>query len=337
MKTRQYAIIVLFFISCGGLIFFSSFDQLSHYGAELAPVIKNNSHDLVEESFFKGVNYFSIANSKPFIDLFSTELSLSNTDGVVLGFGAKGIVYHYDKMGKVLEPVYFQSKNCRVLLKMKDLFLENDAQISSGQTSLKAHKIFVKANGEEIVAQDDVVTTTNILKTSDQVIINSNKANYRPKDRLFQYQDHVYGFIKRKKHYEESLAFSTDLLMLNTPQSLVSMKGNVTFKKENLEANANRGEVFLENYNKRLKYYALYDDVRLQERLINNGKTLVRKAFAEKLEGLISEKKIVLTGFPKVFQQKDVIKGNKIVIRENVETVEVDDANTSITIEHDKD
>jgi lipopolysaccharide export system protein LptA len=64
---------------------------------------------------------------------------------------------------------------------------------------------------------------------------------------------------------------------------------------------------------------------------------MVRKAFAEKLEGLISEKKIILTGLPKVFQQKDVIKGNRITIRENIETVEVDDANTNITLEREKD
>jgi lipopolysaccharide export system protein LptA len=114
------------------------------------------------------------------------------------------------------------------------------------------------------------------------------------------------------------------------------MKGNVSFKKENLEAFANRGEVFLENYNKKLKYYALYDDVKLQENLVSNGKPMARKAFAEKLEGQMAEKKIILTGLPKVFQERDVIKGNRIIIRENVETVEVDDANTNIIINKDE-
>ena len=113
------------------------------------------------------------------------------------------------------------------------------------------------------------------------------------------------------------------------------MKGNVSIKKENLDGYANRGEVYLENYNKKLKYYALYDDVRLQEKLVNNGRPLVRKAFAEKLEGLIGEKKIILTGLPKVFQERDVIKGNRIIIRENIETVEVDDANTNLILKKD--
>jgi len=114
------------------------------------------------------------------------------------------------------------------------------------------------------------------------------------------------------------------------------MKGNVTFKKGNLAASSNLGTVFLENYNKRLKYYSLSDDVRLQETLSINGKPMVRKAFAEKLEGIISEQKIILTGLPKVFQERDVIKGNRITIREKIETVEVDDANTNITLEREK-
>jgi lipopolysaccharide transport protein LptA len=176
-----------------------------------------------------------------------------------------------------------------------------------------------------------------VEKTGDQIMVDSNSAIYRPKEQFFEYKGNVNGKILRKRQYEESISFKTDLLTMDVPKSLAEMKGNVSFKKENLEANASRGEVFLENYNKRLKYYALYDDVRLQERLLQKGKPLMRKAFSEKLEGLISDKKIILTGLPKVFQEKDVIKGNRIIIRENVETVEVDDANTNITLERDKE
>lgn len=133
------------------------------------------------------------------------------------------------------------------------------------------------------------------------------------------------------------MSFTTDLMTLSAPKSEVEMKGNVTFKKGNLDASSNQGTLFLENYNKKLKYYSLSDDVKLQETLSLNGKPVMRKAFAEKLEGIISEKKVILTGLPKVFQEKDVIKGNRITIRENIETVEIDDANTNITLERDKE
>jgi lipopolysaccharide export system protein LptA len=204
-------------------------------------------------------------------------------------------------------------------------------------TNLNAQNVSILSGGEVLNATEDVKTLSIDEKSNDQIMVNSKAAIYRPKEQIFEYKENVSGVIKRKRVYEESISFKTDYLTLNAPQSLAEMKGNVSFKKENLEAFAQRGEVFLENYNKRLKYYALYDDVRLQERLVQNGKPFMRKAFSEKLEGLISEKKIILTGLPKVFQEKDVIKGNRIIIRENVETVEVDDANTNITLDKMKD
>ena len=39
------------------------------------------------------------------------------------------------------------------------------------------------------------------------------------------------------------------------------------------------------------------------------GISLERRAFAEKLECIMSENKILLTGNPKVFQKNDVIRG----------------------------
>lgn len=46
----------------------------------------------------------------------------------------------------------------------------------------------------------------------------------------------------------------------------------------------------------------------------------------------MSENKIILTGYPKVYQLKDVIKGNRIILREDNEVVEVDDANTNFIL-----
>ncbi len=337
LKIRQYAIIFLFLFSCVGLSLISHLGHFDDFGSEQAIPQKGPKHDQVDESFFKNVTYYSVENSKPYLELESSELSISSIDGVVIGFDPNGIAYRYEKNDKPLEPIYFQAKNSRALLKKKEIFLENDVEIKMSNTNLNSDKVSILSNGDILYAYDNVKTLSTIEKTSDQVIVNSKSAVYRPKEQLFEYKDSVSGEIKRKRQYEESISFKTDLLTINGPQLLAEMKGNVFFKKENLEANAQRGEVFLENYNKRLKYYALYDDVRLQESLMQDGKPLLRKAFSEKLEGIISDKKIILTGLPKVFQEKDVIKGNRIIIRENVETVEVDDANTNIILDKKKE
>lgn len=336
MIIRQYTIIFLFLIACVALSSFSYMGHFDEFGSEQAIPKKGPQNDTADESFFKGVNYFSVKNARPFLQIDSVELSLSSNDGVVIGFDPSGVIYRYDKAYKELEPIYFQSKNSRALLSKKEIFLDKEVEIKMNNTNLRAEKVSVLSQGEILYAYNDVKTLSTIEKTNDQIIVNSSSAIYRPKEQFFEYRDKVNGIIKRKKSYEESIIFETDLLALNVPHSLAEMKGNVHFKKGNLDAYANRGEVFLENYNKRLKYYALYDDVRLQEKLVNpkdKDVPLLRKAFSEKLEGLISDKKIILTGLPKVFQESDVIKGNRIIIRENVETVEVDDANTNITLD----
>src|SRR5690606_7602443 len=112
--------------------------------------------------------------------------------------------------------------------------------------------------------------------------------------------------------------------------------GNVELRKQEVTAQSKRGEIFLENYNKKLKYYVLYDDVKVSEKVKvpspSGPRSYVRRALSEKLEGIVAEDKVILTGYPRVFQEKDVIKGNRIILRENNEVVEVDDANTNFIL-----
>ena len=57
-----------------------------------------------------------------------------------------------------------------------------------------------------------------------------------------------------------------------------------------------------------------------------------RESFSEKLEGYPSENLVVLLGYPKVNQKQDVIKGNIIILRDNNETIEVDNANSNFRL-----
>ena len=70
--------------------------------------------------------------------------------------------------------------------------------------------------------------------------------------------------------------------------------------------------------------------------MLERKKRFIRRAFSEKLEGLARDNKLILTGYPKVFQLNDIIKGNVITLRGNNEVVEVDDANTHFKIQKGK-
>ncbi|MBY0413837.1 MAG: hypothetical protein K2Q18_06715 [Bdellovibrionales bacterium] len=338
MKNRQYIIIFFFTAITLGL---SIYSYIGNFDSEKMDSSGNavSSSDGMDESYFKIVQLYLLSKGKPFLQLESTDLTLSKENTEVVANYPNGVIYKSSEEdpNKAEEPIYFTSKTSEIFSARKELFLKDTVNITVGDSNLKANKVSIFNSGNHLEAEGGVRTQSVDPKTDDQILISSDFAIYRPKEQFFEYQKHVSGTVQRRRKYEESVSFTTDLLTLTTAQSKVEMKGNVTFKKGNLDASANLGTVFLENYNKKLKYYSLSDDVRLQETLNIGGKPRLRKAFSEKLEGLISERKIILTGLPKVFQEKDVIKGNRITIRENIETVEVDDANTNITLERDED
>ena len=337
LKTRQYIIIILFVSVTVGLSsysFFGNFDS-SDVNNETNSAPKNSGTN--DDSFFKAVDYYMLDKAKPFLQLEATELTISQNNTLAVASNPDGIIFRRSEAGVEEDPINFKSKNSQVITTKKILYLNDEVEVDVATSNLKANAVTIFDGGRHLEANGNVHTHSFDVKTNDQILISSDFAIYRPKERFFEYQRHVKGNVQRKRQYEENVYFTTDLLTLDQMKSVVEMKGNVTLKKGNLDASSNQGTVFLENYNKKLKYYSLSDDVRLQETLNVAGKPTTRKGFAEKLEGLISEKKVILTGLPKVFQEKDVIKGNRIIIRENIETVEVDDANTNITLERDKE
>jgi lipopolysaccharide transport protein LptA len=302
------------------------------YGTLLIPSSKKiKKEDEVEESFFKNVQYFLLEKRLPFLSFESDLLTHSQSDAKLLGINPRGHVFRE----KDSEPIHFTAKNIKVFLNSKEINLENDILVNVDNTDLHSDQMKILLNENMLSASGHVKTFSNSKSGSEQILIDSNSLVYRPKLKYFEYRDDVKGTLKRTKKYEESIRFSTDSLNFDGLSSLAELKGNVHLLRDNFNILANFGNIYLENYNKKLKYYAFSDDVKLEEKVNSEGRSFTRKAFAEKLEGFMSEKKIVLTGLPKVFQDKDVIKGNMIIIRENVETVEVDDANTNITIKED--
>ncbi len=326
MKLQQYSIVLFFFLGCLGLGTLSYLGHFNNYGGDINKPIDGPKFDEVNESYLKNSEYYYIDKNKPAFKIDSDELTLSATSSKVFGFNPVGIIY------REIYPIFFQSKNFQLFLKKKEIILENKVEASLKDTKLYANKIHLYSIENKLEAEGSVQTVTTSEADGKKIVVYADFANGFFEPKSFEYKGSVVGTIKRKKLYEKDLTFKTDFMSYTAASSQIELKGNVELTKENFKANALRGQIFIENYNKKLKYYALYDDVKLEERVHSDGHLLERKAFAERLEGIMSERKIILTGYPKVFQEKDVIKGNRITIRENIETVEVDDANTSILL-----
>jgi lipopolysaccharide transport protein LptA len=328
-EARQIFLIVTFILVClyvtsVGLIGMKSQESFSKNS-----IVKESvSEDQI--SYFKNLTYFVLKDNKPQLKLDAIELEyLSSPNGknLVLFLKPKGHTYSGDGL-----PVFYQGKkgkytNAPDMLILEDnVFLQNE---NSKLTSTKLKYDFVK---EEINGIGEVKTDSISMETGDKIKVESNQVYFYPQKKLSLYEGKVKGIIKRKRKYEDNINFKSDKLKMSLIKQRIDLNGNVYLRKKNLKAWGKKGEIFLKNYNKRLKYFTLFDDVKIVEKLLIKGSYITRKAFGEKLEGFPSHEKLVLTGYPKVFQQGDVIRGNKITLRENTEVVEVDDANTKFKL-----
>jgi lipopolysaccharide export system protein LptA len=279
-----------------------------------------------QESFFKNINYFILKNYKPKLQLNATEVSVNNVTNRTLFFDPKGIAYsnrqnkiHYEGM----KGTYIQRRGILHISKKVKMKMEENS------SSLVAKEVIYNLNMGRIDARGDVKSKSISKMNGDKILVNSDRAISWTRRNETKYFGNVNGKVVRKRVYESPILYRSNKLHLKMNQHLINLEGDVVIKKQTFTARSRRGKLYLENYNKRLKYFALYDDVKVVEKVKLGRSVFLRKAFAEQLDGIVSEGKMVLTGYPKVYQQGDEIKGNKIILRENNDVVEVEDANST--------
>ena len=173
-------------------------------------------------------------------------------------------------------------------------------------------------------------------KSRDYVTISADSMRSMPSAQITSFRGNVSGSMQRKKKYEGKLSFSSATMDLDGEKSLALLDGGVRLIRQSYDITAGKAEMFLDNYNKNLKYFVLNDDVKMTEKVEGPEGVQVRKAFAEKLEGYGREEKMILSGAPRVEIGKDVIKGYRITIRENVDFVEIDDAMSDVQVKRQK-
>ncbi len=294
---------------------------------------QDDSQNYDQESYFETVSFYRVKDQKPVLHLDAKELSMNSATGKSLFVEPRGVAFTNNG-----EPVQYEARKGFLFRQEDQVIFENEVKFNMETSTLTADKTIYHMNKDEIVSTGNVETTSISTKneSKEDIKVWSNSAVTWPSKDRSRYQGDVRGIIKRKRVYEESIRFKAQQVDVNMVTLQIDLLEKVHLEKQQLKADSHRGEIFLENYNKKLKYFVLYDDVKVVEKvkLEKDGRvsSFERRAFGEKLEGMMSESKIILTGYPKVFQQSDVITGNKIVLRENNEVVEVDDANTNFIL-----
>lgn len=328
VEKRHTISTIVFLIFCSSVSIFSFVTS----GGKKIDIIQTGSQvefEANQESFFKDVSYYILKNSEKFLHLDAVDLTVNNQTQKTIFISPKGMVYDKNKT-----PINYESTNGVYYKKIGRLFLNDNVVVKTENTKVASQKMTYFMNEEKLVSEGDVKTNSYSPADGDKITINAAKMTSWPHLKKSEYEGNVVGEIKRKRVYEENMKFKANKIDMDLSLNEVNLYENVSLKKQRLTALGERGEIYLENYNKKLKYFAIYDDVKVTEMVMLKGSSYQRKAYAEKLEGVMSENKIVLTGYPKVYQLKDVIKGNKIILRENNEVIEVDDANTSVQIKN---
>lgn len=323
MKLTQWLSISVFVVTCGAIVSLSILGNWD--GGEFRKTKPNRPQAAQnQESFFKTVEYYFVKEFKKSLQLNAKELSIDNSTGRTLFLAPRGSAF--TSKG---EEIHYKGKTGVLKSGKEQLLLEGSVSMKLESSSFESDKLEYTMLTDKLVSIGNVRSYSKSQRTGDEIEIFSNHSVSYPKSEKSRYMGNVRGEIIRKRAYEDNIFFKSKSLDMDLSIHKIYLKENVLIKKQLFEATSYRGEIFLQNYNKRLKYFVLNDDVKVVETVkLSGSEQFTRRAFAEKLEGIVSEGKVVLTGSPKVYQFKDVIKGNKIVLRENNEVVEVDDANS---------
>jgi lipopolysaccharide transport protein LptA len=279
-----------------------------------------------EEAYFNKLNYFMLSDGRKHLEMQADYLKILG--GHDLFFTNPEGIIHDPK-----QRIQYKALEGSFLHKNQELKLEGSVSISTADASHLSESLYYHGIKKYLEAKGEVRSKQTDPKTRDVLSINSNFVNSWLDEKRTLFVGSVKGAVKRPRVYEQSFDFEAERVEVNQLNSLVNLTGNVKMFRNNYYLQAQKAEIFLENFNKKLKYYVLYDDIKLEEKLTQNDGTIqMRRAYSEKLEGYMAEAKVVLSGAPRVEQGEDLIKGYQITLRENVEVVEVDDSQSSFDL-----
>ncbi len=328
MRNPRSTIIILSYVASNILVISiawnskSSIETLPTYAGTIAP----------EYTLIENLDYFHVKDSLPQMSLSATKMKSQGQE--LAEFDSPVGIYNQPARNTTLK---YQA-NSGVYRKAKDsLLLEGNVKASSDDGTYEAERVKYSFKKDLIQATGNVKFSGLDQKSGDQLKINSDRMKARPQLKQSAFTGSVNGVLQRKRQYEGSMNFKSRELTLDGIQSLAHLEGEVYMKRDNYRITAGKADIYLENFNKSLKYFVMNDDVKMTESLSSPQTGLTeRKAFAERLEGFGREEKMVLSGAPRVEQGTDVIKGYRITVRENTDLVEVDDAMSDIQVKKKK-
>lgn len=289
---------------------------------------KSKKNQTIEENLneFKQAQYFQKINNIPQASLDAVELV--SGDRTIKVRMPKGEVFPSPN-----ERLNYTAQYAEYAKGKQVLDLKGDVYIKHVQGDMKCDYGKLLLNSKYAQCSSKVLSNILDLENGDKLRVNSNLVKMWWERGVIQYTGDVVGKITRKYKYEPGLDFSSEKLIFNRNKLSADFDGNVKFNYQGVKSRSGRAELYLENYNKELKYYVLYDDIEIEQKIpAVGGGTTTRKAYSETLEAFNQQRKIVLKGAPRVTQGRDTTRGYKITLFLDREIMEVDNSSSVIKI-----
>lgn len=323
---RSLSIILIYL----GLNFAIVFTAMQSGQEELEPG-KAASKLAPEFTHIEGLDYFHLRDKIPQLSVSADKMRSLGEE--LAEFDVPRGSYNYEQKQQTIN---YEAKKGVYRKKKELLTLNEDVRITSEDAEYLADSVKYFLKQDLILGSGGVVFNGEDLKSKDKIKITSETMRANPGIQFSIFQGSVKGSMERKKKYEGRMTFSSQQLQLEGVKSLAHLEGDVKMHRDAYFITAGKADIYLENYNKSLKYFVFNDDVKVTETLKTETGLTQRKAYAERLEGFGREQKMILSGAPRVEQGADVVKGYRITIREKVDLIEVDDAMSDMQVKKQK-
>lgn len=343
ISSSPFSYFRFYFNKQGVISFFSIFICLGiiaisiHLESTTENMIENhaqNSSPQKGKSEFKQVNFFQLNLGEKYHHIMASSFFDDPSRSYYFFRFPKGTIFMPER-----EPIDYQSHKGRFVELTQTLYLEQDVWIHDRKTQMWGDKGLYKVALSYAHLKGNVRSETILEKSQDVLKISANELLSWPKKNYAYYDQNAHGVLERSKQYLPSIYFQSHIISCDLNKNLIQLFEEVQLKQENMKANSRKGEIFLENLTRKVRTYSLYGDVRLVEKIDSQRRDskgvplfIERRSFSERLDGYMNENKVVLTGMPKVVQEHDVIKGNKISLFFNNEVMEVEDSHSNFVV-----
>lgn len=288
-----------------------------------------------KQIYAKAVDYFMLNKDQSFQLYADTVLLEEDSKGELKASFIKPKGNYDDRSGN---PIYYRAQKAHMNEEQGAIILEGKAQIQQKGRSYASSYLEYSPKTYNFKGRGDVKAILDQEDDKAKLEIFSDRVEANLVQERGRFQGNVKGKVLRNKKFEQSLDFWSDSLDFSIKEGLVDLKANVRLEFGSLKARSRSAQLFLENYNKQLKYYVMNDDIDIKETLIDGeGKTVQRSASAQQIQGFAKSRKVILTGAPWVKQDGNIIRGFKMTLYQDSDIVEIDESRSNLKIEKAND